>query len=137
MFSYTTLSHILTCNIQKCYMDYFLCRPIYAYPHTIQVIYYDTMVLIRNKYFCHQISEVVYLPWIYMDSCICQRERERERERERGSIHPLIWYATKLCSLVIYMKLIWHNGFAEIYAQLEEGGWCKSAMGDGLLESYA
>ena len=24
--------------------------------------------------------------------------------------------------IVLYMKLIWCNGFAEIYAQLEEGG---------------
>ena len=28
---YATSSHILTCNIKKCYTDYFLCRPIYAY----------------------------------------------------------------------------------------------------------
>ena len=25
---YSTSSHILTCNVKKCYMDYFLCRPI-------------------------------------------------------------------------------------------------------------
>ena len=28
------------------------------------------------------------------------------------------------CALCyVYMKLIWCNGFPEIYAQLEEGGW--------------
>ena len=34
------------------------------------------------------------------------------------------------CALCyIYLKLIWCNGFPEIYAQLEEGGWGQSAMG--------
>ena len=30
--------------------------------------------------------------------------------------------------IVLYMKLIWCNGFPEIYASLEEG-WGQSAMG--------
>ena len=55
---YTTLSHILTHKIKKCYMDNFLCRPIYAYPYTINLTYYDTMVLITKNYFSHQISEL-------------------------------------------------------------------------------
>ena len=42
--SMPTSSHILTHNIKKCYMDYFLCRPIYTYPYTINLMYYDTMV---------------------------------------------------------------------------------------------
>ena len=55
---YFTSSHILTHNIKKCYMDYFLCRPIYAYPYTIHVMHYDTMALITKNYFSHQISEL-------------------------------------------------------------------------------
>ena len=43
---YATSSHILTCNIKKCYTYYFLCRLIYTYPYTINVVYYDTIVLI-------------------------------------------------------------------------------------------
>ena len=35
--------------------------------------------------------------------------------------------------IVLYMKLIWCNGFAEIYASLEEGGWGQSAMGICVL----
>ena len=31
--------------------------------------------------------------------------------------------------IVLYMKLIWCNGFPEISAHLEEGGWGQSAMG--------
>ena len=35
-----------------------------------------------------------------------------------------------ICALCfIYMKLIWCNGFPEIYAQLEEGRWGQSTMG--------
>ena len=55
---YATSSHILTHNIQKCYMDYFLCRPIYIYPYTINLTYYDTTVIIMKNYFSHQISEL-------------------------------------------------------------------------------
>ena len=53
---YATSSHILTCNIKKCYMDYFLCRPIYTCPYTINVTYYYRIVLIMKNYFSHQIS---------------------------------------------------------------------------------
>ena len=67
---YATSSHILTCNMKKCYMDYFLCRPIYAYSYTINLMYYDTMVLIMNNHFSHQISELVHLPWVYVHSSI-------------------------------------------------------------------
>ena len=52
---YATSSHILTYNIKKCYMDYFFCRPIYIYPYTINLTYYDTIVLITKNYFSHQI----------------------------------------------------------------------------------
>ena len=31
------------------------------------------------------------------------------------------------------MKLIWCNGFAQIYAQLEEGGWGQTAIGICVL----
>ena len=31
--------------------------------------------------------------------------------------------------IVLYMKLIWCNGFPEIYAHLEEGDGDQSAMG--------
>ena len=55
---YATSSHILTCNAKKCYADYFLCRPIYAFPYTINLMYYDTMVLITNNYLSHQTSEL-------------------------------------------------------------------------------
>ena len=36
---YAAYSHILTCNVEKCYMDYVLSRPIYAYPYTINLMY--------------------------------------------------------------------------------------------------
>ena len=55
---YATSSHILTCNIQKCYRDYFLCRLIYTYPYTINLMYYNTMVLIMKNYFL-----IRYLTW--------------------------------------------------------------------------
>ena len=55
---YATSSRILTCNAKKCYVDYFLCRPFYAYPYTINLMYYDTMVLIMKNYFSHQTSEL-------------------------------------------------------------------------------
>ena len=55
---YATSSHILTCNIKKCYMDYFPCKPIYTYPYTMNLTYYDTMVLITKNYFSHHISEL-------------------------------------------------------------------------------
>ena len=35
-------------------MDYVLSRPIYAYPYTINLAYYDTMVLIAKNYFSSQ-----------------------------------------------------------------------------------
>ena len=53
-----TFVTILTCNVKKCYMDHFLCRPIYTYPYTINLMYYDTMVLITKNYFSHQTSEL-------------------------------------------------------------------------------
>ena len=56
--TYATSSHVLTCNIKKCYTDYFLCRPIYTYLYTIILMYYDTMVLIMKNYFSHHISEL-------------------------------------------------------------------------------
>ena len=45
-----TSTHILAHNIKKCYMDCFLCRPIYAYPYMINLMYDDTMVLIMQNY---------------------------------------------------------------------------------------
>ena len=58
IYIYTTSSHILTHNIKKCYANYFLCRPINAYPYAINLMYYNTMVLITKNYFSHQISEL-------------------------------------------------------------------------------
>ena len=55
---YATSSHILTCNVKKCYTDYFLCRPIYASLYTINLMYYDTMVLIMKNYLSNQTSEL-------------------------------------------------------------------------------
>ena len=71
---YATSSHIFTCNIKKCYMDCFLFRPIYAYPYMINLMYYDTMVLIMNNYFSHQISELLHLPRVYVHSTICDTD---------------------------------------------------------------
>ena len=68
---YATSSHMFTHNIKKCYMDYFLCRLIYAYPYTMNLMYYDKMVLIMNNSFSHQISELVHLPWVNVHSSIC------------------------------------------------------------------
>ena len=55
---YAALSHILTCNVKKCYLDYVLSRPIYAYPYTINLMYSDTVFLITKNYFSHQTSEL-------------------------------------------------------------------------------
>ena len=55
---YATSSHTLTHNVKKCYTDYFHCRPIYASPYTINLMYYDTMVLITKNYFSHQTSKL-------------------------------------------------------------------------------
>ena len=71
---YATSSHILTHNIRKYSMDYFLFRPIYAYPYMINLMYYDTMVLITNNYFSHQISDLVHLPWVNVHSSICDTD---------------------------------------------------------------
>ena len=65
---YATSSHILTCNVKKFYTDYFLCRPIYISPYTINLMYYDTMVLITKNYFCHQTSE------LSTSDCKCQAD---------------------------------------------------------------
>ena len=65
---YATSSHILTCNVKKCYRDYVLCRPIYAYPYTINLTYYNTMVLITKNYFSHQTSE------LGTSDCKCQAD---------------------------------------------------------------
>ena len=51
-------------------MDYFLCQPIYTYPYTINLTYYDTLVVIVNNYFSHQITELVHVPWVYVQSSI-------------------------------------------------------------------
>ena len=45
-------------NVKKCCMDYVLSRPIYGYPYTINLMYYDTMVLPAKSYFSHQTSEL-------------------------------------------------------------------------------
>ena len=55
---YATSLHILTCNVKKCYTDYFLCRPSYASPYTINLMYYNTILLITKNYFSHQTSEL-------------------------------------------------------------------------------
>ena len=74
IYIYVTSTHILTCNIKKYFMDYFLCRPTYAYPYTINLMYSDPMVLIMNNYFSHQISELLHLPWVYVHSSICDTD---------------------------------------------------------------
>ena len=51
---YATSSYILTHKVKTCYMDCVLSRPIYTYPYTINLMYYDTMVLIMKNYFSHQ-----------------------------------------------------------------------------------
>ena len=50
-------------------MDYFLCRPIYAYPNTINLMYYNTIVLIMKNYFSHQISYLVHSSICKTDWC--------------------------------------------------------------------
>ena len=49
-------------------MDYILSRPIYAYPYTINLVYYDTVVLIMKNYFSHQTSE------LGTSDCKCQAD---------------------------------------------------------------
>ena len=65
---YATYSHIHTHNVKKCYKDYVLSKPIYAYPYTINLMYYGTMVLITKNYFSHQTSE------LGTSDCKCQAD---------------------------------------------------------------
>ena len=46
---YVAQSHILTHNVKKCCMDYVLSRPIYTYPYTINLTYYNTTVLLAKN----------------------------------------------------------------------------------------
>ena len=55
-------------NVKKCFMDYVISRPIYAYSYTINVMYYDTMVLFMKNYFSHQVSE------LGTSGCKCQAD---------------------------------------------------------------
>ena len=48
---YITLSYILAPNVEKCYEDYFLSRPIYTYPSTINLVYHYNQVLLSRNYF--------------------------------------------------------------------------------------
>ena len=67
----------------------------------------------------------VNLPWVYVHSAVYIYES-----------YLVKWFSKDLCSIgggvgvnlpwvyvhcAIYMKLIWCNGFPDIYAQLEEG----------------
>ena len=83
---YATSSHILTHNIKKCYKYYFLCRPIYSYPYTINLMYYGTMVLITNSHFSHHISELVHLPWVNVHSSICDTDLVKWCSRDVWSL---------------------------------------------------
>ena len=65
---YPPSSHILTGNVKKCYTDFVLSRPIYTYPYTINLTYYDTMVLITKKYFSHQTCK------LGTSDCKCQAD---------------------------------------------------------------
>ena len=65
---YAASSHILTHNVKKCYTDYVLSRPIYTYPYTINLMYYDTMVLITKTYFSHQTCKLC------ISDCKCQAD---------------------------------------------------------------
>ena len=56
---YAAQSHILACNVEKCYMDYVLSRLIYTHPSTINLMYYYTKVLLLRNYFYHQRSEML------------------------------------------------------------------------------
>ena len=47
-------------------MEYFLCRPIYAYPYTMNVMYYDTMVLLQTTTFL-----ITYLSWYICHEYMC------------------------------------------------------------------
>ena len=40
----------------------------------INLTYYDTMVLIMNNYFSRQMSELVHLPWVNVNSSICDTD---------------------------------------------------------------
>ena len=65
---YAASSHILTCNVKKCYTDCVLSRPIYTYPYTINLTFYDTMVLIMKNYFSHQTCQ------LGTSDCKCQAD---------------------------------------------------------------
>ena len=103
-------------------MDYFLCRPIYPYPYMINVMYYDTMVLITNNYFSHQISDLAHLPWVNVHSSICDTDyREREAMSICEMVKMLKWYHCisrsdmRFCISPYEMQC---SGVAVMYAQL-------------------
>ena len=48
---YDALSHILAHNVEKCYTDYVLSRPIYTYPSTINLMHHYTKELLLRNYF--------------------------------------------------------------------------------------
>ena len=57
----TSPNHIfLHKNVEKCYTDYFLSRPIYSYPSTVNLMYYYTKVLLLRNYFYHHKSEMLW-----------------------------------------------------------------------------
>ena len=41
-------------------MDYVLSRPIYAYPYTINLTYYDSTVLLAKNSFSHEKSQMLW-----------------------------------------------------------------------------
>ena len=60
-------------------------------------------------------SEIYLVSWVFRDLCLI------------GGGVGSIWHGY-MC-IVQYLKLIWCNGFPEIYAELEEGWWGQSAVG--------
>ena len=58
--SMSTYSYILAQNVEKCYRDYLLSRPIYSYPSNVNLMYYYTNVLLLRNYFSNHTSEVLW-----------------------------------------------------------------------------
>ena len=106
---HATSFHILAHSIKKCYMDYFLCRPIYAYPYTINLTYYVTIVLIMKNYFSHQIILAgVFFYMLYMKLMWCSGFPEVYAQLEEAVGSVCHGY---MC-ILLYVKLIWCSGVA-------------------------
>ena len=125
-------------------MDYFLCRPIYTYPYTINLTYYDTIVLImKNTFLIRYLSLCILLhvkliwcsglPEIYgglggmsaMDICafFSVWNLFGVVVFQRCMVNWGVYICHGYMCILLYVKLIWCGGVPEICGWLPGGQW--------------